>query len=30
MRDFDAFFPSLFLAGCLAALVLMTFKGLLG
>jgi hypothetical protein len=30
MRDFDAFFPSLFLALCLVALVAMTFKGLLG
>lgn len=30
MRDFDAFFPSLFLALCIVALVVMTFKGLLG
>lgn len=30
MRDFDAFFPSLFLVLCLVALVTMTFKGLLG
>lgn len=30
MRDFDAFFPTLFIYACLAALVVMTFKGLLG
>ncbi|MCW2950055.1 MAG: hypothetical protein JWN41_1068 [Thermoleophilia bacterium] len=30
MRDFDAFFPSLFLAGCVLALVVMTFHDLLG
>jgi hypothetical protein len=30
MRDFDAFFPSLFLGACLVALVVMVFKGLLG
>lgn len=30
MRDFDAFFPSLFLGLCIVALVAMTFKGLLG
>ena len=30
MRDFDSFFPSLFLAACCVALVVMTFKGLLG
>lgn len=29
MRDFDAFFPALFLGLCLVALVVMTFKGLL-
>jgi hypothetical protein len=30
MRDFVALFPSLFLGLCLVALVVMTFKGLLG
>ncbi|MCW2925165.1 MAG: hypothetical protein JWM98_2569 [Thermoleophilia bacterium] len=30
MRDFDALFPSLFLGACVVALVVMTFKGLLG
>ncbi len=30
MRDFDAFFPSFFLAACFVALVVMVFKGLLG
>lgn len=30
MRDFDSVFPSLFLGACLVALVVMTFKGLLG
>ena len=29
MRDFDAFFPSLFLGLCVLALVVMTFKGML-
>lgn len=30
MRDFDALFPTLFLGACVVALVVMTFKGLLG
>jgi hypothetical protein len=30
MRDFDAFFPSLFLGLCVVALVVMTFRGMLG
>lgn len=30
MREFDALFPSLFLCACVTALVVMTFKGLLG
>lgn len=30
MRDFDAFFPGAFLTVCVIALVVMSFKGLLG
>lgn len=30
MRDFDAVFPTLFTIACVVALVVMTFKGLLG
>lgn len=29
MRDFDSSFPALFTIGCLVALVVMAFKGLL-
>jgi len=29
MRDFDSVFPGLFTVGCLVALVVMAFKGLL-
>lgn len=29
MRDFDSVFPPLFLAACVVALIVMTFKGLL-
>jgi hypothetical protein len=30
MRDFDALFPTFFVLACIATLVIMTFKGLLG
>jgi len=30
VRDFDAFFPGAFLTACVIALVVLTFKGLLG
>lgn len=29
MRDFDSLFPALFIWGCVIALVIMTFKGML-